>query len=158
MSRVALLFLLWAFVALSAFAGIVPVDVVGRSSLQSSSHSRTNTSVEAARETVKDAIAKMTKLNKARVEKPARNQYMLKPGTVIGKREDETPPPLLNITPKVAQAAALVAEVDAASQKPDRKYSQDKFAGGSFWMKDIDRQGTVPWADDPDYKVSCLSD
>ncbi|KXH55456.1 LysM domain-containing protein [Colletotrichum salicis] len=57
------------------------------------------------------------KLNKARLESPLRNQYRLKPGTVIGgatvdeslraRRNDPQPPPLLEITDEIAWAAAL---------------------------------------------------
>ncbi|KAL4734222.1 pectate lyase superfamily protein-domain-containing protein [Aspergillus similis] len=114
----------------------------------------TSAEIKAARQIVSDAIAEMTKLNKARLARPSRNNYIMHPGTKISKRDndaDASPPPLLNITDQIARAAALVAEIDAelasnATQKVKR--------AGSFWMEGIDRKGTVPWGDDGSYKDS----
>ncbi len=108
----------------------------------------------AARQIVKNAIAKMTELNKARLAKPARNNFILRPGTKASKRDDDTPPPLLEITDQIAQAAALLAELDpdptvnsTLSSAPPTKRA------GSFWMEGIARKGTVPWGNDASYKV-----
>lgn len=91
-----------------------------------------------ARSIVADAIAASAERNKARLANPARNQYRLKPGTVIGgaatvpnnnnsnkrrgRRQDQNgggvdaaPTPLLEITHEIAWAAALVAEAEAVA-------------------------------------------
>jgi hypothetical protein len=74
-----------------------------------------------ARALVKDAIAKAAVHNKARLDNPSRNQYKLKPGTKIRNRRDQPPdtqpaPPLFNVTEEIADAAALLAEYDAAAE------------------------------------------
>ncbi|KAH6649971.1 pectate lyase superfamily protein-domain-containing protein [Chaetomium tenue] len=141
-----------------------------------------------ARSIVADAIAASAKLNKARLANPARNQYRLKPGTVIGgsvatapnnnnnnTRRDQSgddndapPTPLLVITEEIAWAAALVAEAEAAapsggvnSGTTHSNPSNSSSSGvkrrapvrGTYWMETIARRGTVPWGDDPTYKV-----
>ncbi|KAH6845713.1 pectate lyase superfamily protein-domain-containing protein [Chaetomium sp. MPI-CAGE-AT-0009] len=146
-----------------------------------------------ARSIVADAIAASAERNKARLANPARNQYRLKPGTVIGgavtannnnnkrraRRQDQNgggddtgPPPLLEITDEIAWAAALVAEADAvappggvnsgvnsgtAHSVPSNSTSSGVQrrapVRGTYWMETIARRGTVPWGDDPTYKV-----
>lgn len=60
------------------------------------------------------------------------------------------PPPLLRITDEIAAAAALVAEADAqVSGKQSRRVNKRS----SFWMENISRKGTSPWADDADTYV-----
>ncbi|CAK7219716.1 hypothetical protein SBRCBS47491_003942 [Sporothrix bragantina] len=96
----------------------------------------------------------MTLLNKARLDKPARNRYTLRPDTVVNKRTSQVDatPPLLNITAEIAAAAALLAEVEASGQ-PDAAVPVIAPRAGRFWMEDFQRKGTVPWGDDPNYKV-----
>ncbi|EAQ92534.1 hypothetical protein CHGG_00769 [Chaetomium globosum CBS 148.51] len=138
-----------------------------------------------ARSIVADAIAASAKRNKARLANPARNQYRLKPGTVIGgsvatvpnnnKRRDQSgndndasPPPLLAITEEIAWAAALVTEAEATalpggvnsgtthfnpSNSTSRGIKRRAPVRGTYWMETIARKGTVPWGDDPTYKV-----
>lgn len=123
----------------------------------------TTAKLEAAKRIVHDAIAKSAKFNQARLEHPARNRYELKPGTIVGetpaqqrrrraRARTETSHPLLVITDEIADAAALVAEADAISTagNPTRRAGA---AAGGFWMQAIARKGTVPWGDDPAYKV-----
>jgi hypothetical protein len=111
--------------------------------------------IEAARRIVKDAIAKMTELNKARLAKPTRNNFRLKPGTKSRKRDDEAPPPLLEITDEIARAAALVAEVDVDPSLNTTLPPVAKRAG-TFWMESIAHKGTVPWGNDASYKVCAV--
>lgn len=129
-----------------------------------------------ARDIVAEAIAASAKLNKARLENPARNRYRLKPGTVIGSetvdkrgtrffcRRDSNDtaasPPLLEITDEIAWAAALVAEADAVAPEgvnltspASSNITRRAPVRGTYWMETIDRRGTVPWGDDPTYKV-----
>jgi hypothetical protein len=98
----------------------------------------------------------MTKLNKARLARPSRNNYGLQPGTRLGKRDDTSTRPLLNITAQIARAAALVAEVDA---EPASNATRKAKRAGSFWMEGLERKGTVPWGNDGSYKVqsTCLT-
>jgi hypothetical protein len=115
--------------------------------------------IEVARRIVKDAIAEASKLNKARLDHPARNVYKLRPNTHIHKKrharrnmEDDAPPPLLHVTPETAAAAALIAEVDSSMSSTNLFKSN---AAGSFWMEKIDRKGSHPtsWGGSDGYKI-----
>ncbi|KAI1452083.1 glycoside hydrolase family 55 protein [Annulohypoxylon moriforme] len=118
--------------------------------------------LENARSIVEDAITKSSKLNAARLANPLRNSYGLKPGTVIGAsgvtaqglvgNTTSTVPPLLEITDEIAEAAALLAESDA-TEAAGNVTKRAVAASGTFWMEGLARKGTVPWGDDPDYKV-----
>ena len=148
----------------------VPADHLDSISLPSSAGSSrpiapllasaTAAEISAARKIVKDAIDKMRKLNKNRLDHPARNSYKLRPGTVVGKKRDGSdgdappPPPLLNITAEIARAAALVAESEAANATAVSTRANS--AATRFWMEGIARKGTVPWGNDPKYKVCLL--
>lgn len=114
----------------------------------------TTSDIEAARAIVNDAIAKMTKLNKARLENPRRNNFGLKPGTKISKRADNSPQ-LLEITDEIARAAALVAELEA---EPVANATADPLAkrAGTFWMEGLAHKGSVPWGNDASYKVAIV--
>ncbi|KAI0814551.1 glycoside hydrolase family 55 protein [Xylaria sp. FL0064] len=109
-------------------------------------------------ETIVDtAINKSSQLNKAHLASPLRNKYGLKPGTVVAggtSKQGKTtaPPPLLYITDEIAQAAALVAESDArkAAGNTTRRAAA---VSGTYWMGSLARKGTVPWGNDPEYKV-----
>ncbi|KAI0861353.1 glycoside hydrolase family 55 protein [Xylaria cubensis] len=109
--------------------------------------------IEAAQEIVKDAIAKMTVLNKARLAKPLRNNFKLKPGTKTSKRDDSAPK-LLEITDDIARAAALVAELEANSANVTSSTPAPVAKrAGTFWLENIAHKGTVPWGNDASYKV-----
>ncbi|KAI1371648.1 glycoside hydrolase family 55 protein [Hypoxylon crocopeplum] len=125
--------------------------------------------IERARSIVEDAITESSRLNTARLANPLRNMYGLKPGTVIGtsnvpaqgrtgNANSTTPPPLLQITDEIAEAAALVAEADAsgAAGNVTRRAvaaSSTFAASGTYWMEGLARKGTVPWGNDASYKV-----
>ncbi|KAL4918625.1 pectate lyase superfamily protein-domain-containing protein [Aspergillus aurantiobrunneus] len=113
----------------------------------------TDASIDEAREVVRNAIATMTQLNKARLDKPIRETFKLQSGTNHTRRNDGDYPPLLQITEGVAHAAALVAEADMAAGLANGSSSLVKRQEGTFWMRDIRRQGTVPWGDDAQYRV-----
>lgn len=171
MVKIKVLKVLGACVSLQAFTGLVSgVDALvtprkgGSPSIFhsggefNSHHSllneATEESIDEAREVVRDAINTMTKLNKARLDSPIQDTYRLRSGTNLTKRNDYGYPPLLQITEEVAHAAALVAEADRANQLATGSATLTARAEGTFWMKDIRRQGTVPWGDDAQYKVS----
>ncbi|GAP93420.1 hypothetical protein SAMD00023353_10300200 [Rosellinia necatrix] len=112
--------------------------------------------IEIARQIVEDAISRMAILNKARLANPARNNYQLKPSTGSSRGANEnTASPLLNITDQIAQAAALLAEIDANPSLNVTTKTIPLIAerAGSFWMENIARKGTVPWGNDGSYKV-----
>ncbi|KAK4186215.1 putative LysM domain-containing protein [Podospora australis] len=111
--------------------------------------------IQAARQIVKNAIAKMTELNKARLAHPAPNNFKLKPGSKVLKRDEDAPPapPLLDITDEIARAAALVAEVDTDLATFNTTSNVPTKRAGAFWMEGIARKGTVPWGKDSSYKV-----
>ncbi|UNI24919.1 hypothetical protein JDV02_010636 [Purpureocillium takamizusanense] len=128
----------------------------------------TMAAIERARKLVDKAIDESSKLNVARLASPLRNKYELKPGTVTGslgsrqerdKDKDAAPVhPRLKITDEIADAAALVAEDDARHTRHNvtqRVWKEAAAASqsGSYWMEHIARKGSVPWGDDPGYKV-----
>ncbi|KAM7195859.1 pectin lyase-like protein [Rhypophila sp. PSN 637] len=133
----------------------------------------------AARKKVDAAILESGRRNERRYTNMARNRYKLKPGTIVGNSavgdmakqdlpaaEAAPPPPLFEVTPELAAAAALLAEADALgitggstnisftnSTTPDGVTRNAPRAVGTFWMEGIARKGTVAWGNDPSYKV-----
>jgi hypothetical protein len=116
-----------------------------------SAQNASSNDVEAARQIITDAISKMTELNKARLAMPSRNNFNLKPGTKVSKRDEIELPPLLRITDQIAQAAALLAELDVDPTSKSNITLEKR--AGTFWMESIQRKGTVPWGNDSTYKV-----
>jgi hypothetical protein len=120
----------------------------------------TSQQLQDARTVVEQALAESSKLNQARLAKPLRNTYGLRPGTVVGgsivpnattnPNQDVTP--LLQITDQIAEAAALVAEADAVATTGNAT-KRAVAAAGTYWMEALARKGTVPWGDDPAYVV-----
>lgn len=127
----------------------------------------TSEDLEKALKIVEDAISQSSLLNEARLANPLRNKYSLKPNTVIGSSssserrgndqvtdEQSLPPPLLQITDEIAEAAALVSESESVEMLSNVTRRQVKVAAsGTFWMEHLHRKGTVPWGDDPSYPV-----
>lgn len=136
----------------------------------------TETELEKAIKIVEQAIAESAKLNQARYEHMARNSYDLAPGTIVGSsggvrrrrarrglagllgrdEPESSAPAVLEITPEIARAAALVAEADAAGvtdELPPNNLTKRADAAGSFWMEGLSRKGSVPWGSDSSYKV-----
>jgi hypothetical protein len=114
--------------------------------------------IEAARMIVGDAVAQMTRLNKARLDKPLRNNFNLAPGTKRPRnRRTAGPPPLLKVTDEVARAAALLAEIDVNITAKRTSYTghYNMKRAGTFWMETIGKahKGTVPWGGDSSYRV-----
>ncbi|KAL3470951.1 pectate lyase superfamily protein-domain-containing protein [Aspergillus californicus] len=160
---------LWGCIALQVFAGLIPdmekltnpreAVLYPDINLKDDNHqplltNATELRIRDARQIVHDAIVTMTELNRARLDKPFRATNKLMSNTNITARsENEVPSPLLHMTEEIAQAAALVAEADMAASLADGSSTLIKRAPGTFWMKDIRRQGTVPWGSDPNYKV-----
>ncbi|KAI9375354.1 pectate lyase superfamily protein-domain-containing protein [Aspergillus egyptiacus] len=125
-----------------------------------------------ARALVKDAIAKAAVHNKARLDHPSRNHYALSPGTKFQALSAQSPdtesaPALFNVTEDIADAAALLAEFDAAAElnatgtvKRDyshidvlhKRQSKEKRAG-TWWMGNKEHRGSWPWGDDSSYEV-----
>ena len=122
----------------------------------------TSQQLQDARTVVEQALVESSKLNQARLTKPLRNTYGLKPGTVVGgsivpegnattnPNQDVTP--LLQITDQIAEAAALVAEADAVATTGNAT-KRAVAAAGTYWMQSLARKGTVPWGNDPEYVV-----
>jgi hypothetical protein len=123
----------------------------------------TATDLQKARLIVDQAIAESSKLNKARLANPLRNNYELKPGTVVGQSQssrrrfharafDELPAPLLDITDEIARAAALVSKADMRAVAGNTT-KRAAAVSGTYWMGSIARKGTIPWGNDATYKV-----
>ena len=109
--------------------------------------------LQAARDLVQQAQAESNRLNKVRVANPVRNNYGLKPGTVVdgnvassasrrgrhATRQNSAVPPLLEITDDIASAVALVAEAEAHAQGPAAFSNSTKreivARAGTFWME-----------------------
>jgi hypothetical protein len=125
-----------------------------------------------ARALVKDAIAQAAVRNKARLEHPSRNQYKLKPGTKVLNRRGQPPdtqpvPALFNVTEEIADAAALLAEYEAAAElnatgtvKRDyshidvlHKRQRKEKRAGTWWMGNKEHRGSWPWGNDNSYEV-----
>ncbi|KAH6983653.1 pectate lyase superfamily protein-domain-containing protein [Ilyonectria sp. MPI-CAGE-AT-0026] len=112
-----------------------------------------------ARKVVNEAISESAKLNKARLEHPLRNNYGSKSETIDdgskSKRdttdEDGEISQLLEITDEIVDAAALVSEADAV--QTGTKAFKRAASKTNFWMERLKRKGTVPWGDDPKYKI-----
>jgi hypothetical protein len=124
----------------------------------------TGADLERARHIVEQAILESSRRNEARLSKPLRNQYELKPGSVIGNPKVQRfsagvdaiseVTPLLEITDEIASAAALVAEADATGRTGNLTSPLiKKRATGSYWMGSIGHKGSVPWGKDASYKV-----
>ena len=115
--------------------------------------------VENAKRVVDAALVDWATYNKARFENPKHNVYSPTPESVSGSQKREETGPVLDspdISEDVANAAALLAEIDAASGfrngtvLPPLK----KRAGGSFWMETMSRSGSQPYGGDNNYKVN----
>ena len=103
--------------------------------------------LEAARNIVKKALADSSRLNKARVARPLRNKYSLKPGSIVGgggvagkqnmasRGIDQDVPPLLDITDEIAAAAALVAEADSQGGWKNVTKRAATASAGTYWMQ-----------------------
>lgn len=113
--------------------------------------------LDRARQIVRAAMEKSIRLNKARLANPRRNHYGAKPGPpeanmrakALQAREEKHQ--LLAITEEIVDAAALVSEADAMDIGGN--LTRRDTAAGGYWMGQISREGTVPWGDDPGYKV-----
>jgi hypothetical protein len=79
----------------------------------------------------------------------------LSPETTLARHSgDDFTSSLLEITPAISHAAALVVEADMAASLSDGSFKLSKRAAGSFWTEGIRRQRTVTWGNDAGYKVS----
>ncbi|KAH7035830.1 pectate lyase superfamily protein-domain-containing protein, partial [Microdochium trichocladiopsis] len=109
--------------------------------------------VEAARRIVRDAIAKMKVLNKARFENPAPNRGSLLTGQQqgLGNRGEEDAPkegfPVLVPTDEMTKAAALLAELEAEPIAAPQKRAD------AWWMQGLKHLGRVPWGLDTSYRT-----
>lgn len=98
----------------------------------------------------------MTVLNKARLSKPFRNRYKQSNGSKTSKRAD-APLPLLNITKKIASAAALIAEAEATlGNGTDLGNATVPLRASPSIQKGetCRRKKAVLWGNDPNYKVT----
>ncbi|KAF2271266.1 pectin lyase-like protein [Westerdykella ornata] len=116
----------------------------------------TDQDISSARKIVKDAILKSSRLNKARLAQSRRNHRGPNAGSKANRiatgNSTSNSPPLLKITDEIAKAAALVAEADGAVAVGNMT-RRAVAASGSYWMGSLGRKGTVPWGNDPNYKV-----
>lgn len=106
--------------------------------------------LQTARAIVDKALNESSQLNRARVDKPLRNKYGLRPGTVVGGGTapgssslasiNKDVPPLLVITDEIAAAAALVAEAEMAgswngSELLNVTRRATAASAGTYWMQ-----------------------
>jgi len=118
-----------------------------------------------AKAIVEDALAKCAIGNKARVENPLGNVYTLEPADAAAARR--AAPPLFEVTPEIAEAAALLAEMDAAAAyKNGTLYRKDSANSASrkrnnieertsstYWMASLANLGTMPFGGNASYRV-----
>jgi len=130
-SSISVLVLLWACLVCQAPAAVVSLKDAPHSVFLPRATATAADNIDAARKVVKDAIAKMAKLNKARLDKPLRNRYHRH---AVGERDDDafeaSPPPLLDITEETARVAALVAEADVDADVRVNSHS----GSSSYWF------------------------
>ncbi|KAH8669051.1 pectate lyase superfamily protein-domain-containing protein [Xylariales sp. PMI_506] len=145
----------------------------------------TASDVSQARSVVADAISQMRISNKARQQSPRRNNWSMSPGSGLSGRATNSADdvPLVNITSKIAAAAALLAEIDAANSTMvtnaaslsaksyaalekakstrqstfgtagDTQPEKRQSTSTSYWMESLDNLGTQPFGGDSSYKV-----
>ncbi|KAJ3160489.1 hypothetical protein HDU88_007949 [Geranomyces variabilis] len=110
--------------------------------------------IAAARVIVKNAIAKSTAANKNRLDQ-------LRLGNKRSHKQNGTAAaaaPLFKVTDRIANAVALIAEVDAIAEhaggalKRNATKHLHKRAGG-WWMGSKEHRGTWPWGGDASYQV-----
>jgi len=121
----------------------------------------TKPEIEEARKLVEEVQKKMAVYRHARFSNPRRNLYHAEPGNLLSKRDvggqgdgDLALP--VEFTPEVEHALSLVAEADAAAGPSNNLTlsARKQKRAQRFWMESIDHsKGTVPWGDDPGYKV-----
>lgn len=122
-----------------------------------SSAGNSTSELERARRLIQLAMEKSAELNRARLEKPRRNHYGARPGSISGLQRarsmygDAEIHPLLPLTDDIVDAAALVSEADALHLSGNVTRRQS--SSGGYWMGNIERKGTVPWGSDSSYKV-----
>lgn len=121
-----------------------------------------STAVEQAREVVDAALADWASYNKARFDNPRHNVYSPTPESVLGSTKRDTSDSVLaipDVTEDIANAAALVAEIDAAAGFRNGTILPPikKRAGTAFWMETISRSGSQPYGGDSSYKVKIIS-
>ncbi|KAF2429000.1 hypothetical protein EJ08DRAFT_662166 [Tothia fuscella] len=134
------------------------------------------TDISKARALIESRLQAWGQYNKAKFDTPLRNKYTLAPESesTLQSRSIKHP----EITPDIARASALLAELDAASKvSPGNATSNNATYGNgtdhntygnitysvlatgkpsamaSFWMEDIPRVGSQPYGNDASYKV-----
>ncbi|KAJ8125575.1 hypothetical protein O1611_g8064 [Lasiodiplodia mahajangana] len=121
--------------------------------------------ISAARAVVAEAIKRVTTSNRERLDNSQRNTEPVDPAGISHAHRD-VGPNYYKITPKVAAAAALIAEVDAATDYKNGTCYKDysrfgtfskrqplKTRAGDYWMANLDNLGTQPFGNDASYKV-----
>ena len=117
-----------------------------------------------AQNIVSTAVADSARRNGLRLARPLRNIYGLQPGSgpvdsvstykrsngAKAASDNSGVVPLLRVTDEIANAAALVAEVQARGNSTRKRAAA---ATGTYWMQGLARKGTVPWGDDSSYIV-----
>jgi hypothetical protein len=107
------------------------------------------TDLARARKKVEQAIAESAVLNAARYARPARDRYY-RGGAGAG--ETVAPPPLLDITDELADAAALVSEAETVGAlKGDA--SEQAASPGTFWMQHVARKSLATDEAGSEYSV-----
>lgn len=135
-----------------------PSAVFGRkaatlSSIYVQGHNASSSDITAARQIIKDALAKDAELNTARVKSPARNHFSFRTRSKVGQRDSaEEVPPLLKVTDEIAAAAALLTTLESGNSTNTNATAFQK-RGSSWWMEGLDHKGSVPLGDDTSYKV-----
>jgi hypothetical protein len=129
----------------------------------------TSTDIATATRIVEEAMNRSADYNKAHWENMSRNNYYLKLGTIIVGKNNASQSSVKKrsadlefvVTPQIEAAAALLTEFEASGLSinnqtesgGDAEGEMRTEAAGSFWMESIARKGTVPWGNDPSYKV-----
>jgi hypothetical protein len=129
-----------------------------------------NADVTAARGVLSTALEQSAQYNKARLANPRRTRYHGR-GDRPSHGNESITVPVFKVTRDIAEAAALIAEFEAASEIQNRLSlvengndantqlrgpltNSTQSAGASFWMENLRHMGTQPFGNDPKYVVS----
>lgn len=117
----------------------------------SSSSFSNSTSLQKAREAVRNAQASIAVLNIARRANPRRNTNKIWTGNASERNRIAPFKPHPTSDPEILLAAALIAEADA---QPMERSGDEKRQSSSFWMEGVTQNGFSPFVPNPaTYKV-----
>lgn len=111
--------------------------------------------IDGARKLIRQVLVEVGAHNKKLNENPRRNIYMTRNAAAQKHRRRDGISAPLTVNTTVTAAAALLAEVDAAGAASvgNLTIRSNEERDSTFWMETISHSGTMPFGNDPGYKV-----